>query len=207
MKNYYNFNISTNDDNRFYLNGLFSILSNNFQLESNIQLGDKTINLKFISTAKSDTCKSLLSLITTESKFIYFFIIDNNDSSVLKSKTCCEKLNIIYRDDSVNSVILKIKDGILNFLSRSSDIYDKYCLSSCIACSNVRLTYSEYQVLNLIQKENTITEISYILNKSAKTIHGQKKNAMRKLGVKSNHALYELLRHKRNTPYLISQIR
>lgn len=205
MENVYNLNISANDEDKFYVNGLIAILSRHFLISQGIDFSVKTININFISTSKSDSCRNLLPFITDEARCIYFFIIENSGRALHKEKSCGENFNIIYRTESVNSVVKKINNAIIEFLSRASDNQQKRYTSSCESCSSVRLTYSEYQVLNLIQKENTITEISYILNKSAKTIHGQKKNAMKKLGVVSNHALYELLRQKISTPYLISQ--
>ena len=205
MENVYNLNISTNDEDKFYVNGLIAILSRHFLISQGIDLRIRTININFIATSKSDSCRNLLPFITNEAKCIYFFIIENGVRALNKGKVCDENFNIIYRTESVDSVVKKINTAIIDFLSRDSYNQQKKYTSSCESCSSVRLTHSEYQVLNFIQKENTITEISYILNKSAKTIHGQKKNAMKKLGVASNHALYELLRKKISTPYLISQ--
>ena len=55
MENVYNLNISTNDEDKFYVNGLIAILSRHFLISQGIDLRIRTININFIATSKSDS--------------------------------------------------------------------------------------------------------------------------------------------------------
>lgn len=109
MENVYNLNISTNDEDKFYVNGLIAILSRHFLISQGIDLRIRTININFIATSKSDSCRNLLPFITNEAKCIYFFIIENGVRALNKGKVCDENFNIIYRTESVDSVVKKNK--------------------------------------------------------------------------------------------------
>jgi two-component system capsular synthesis response regulator RcsB len=59
--------------------------------------------------------------------------------------------------------------------------------------SGISLTPKESEVLRLLLRGLTVSDISTRLNRTKQTVSAQKKSAMRKLGVTSEYELYQQL--------------
>lgn len=104
-----------------------------------------------------------------------------------------EVVRVLYKDDETADIKRKIRAALMSWFSTKSAAIDlpvSGVSDDRDDVSLMMLTRSERVVVSLFEEGFTGKNISQILNKSEKTISGQKRAAMRKLGVYSDVALF-----------------
>lgn len=152
-------------------------------------------DLLFLSTSYATNNLILLPFFCRSFMGMHFQIIEqeNNHEKEGVIHSCIKEWPIISRKDAVSIVIDKINQS-LDLYNEKTRMYSERNYMQCHICSKYKLAPQENEVIRLIAKEKTLTVISNILKRSVKTVHSQKKSAMKKLGVGSNFELYTLLR-------------
>lgn len=121
-----------------------------------------------------------------------FIVLNSKNARQPREVVLSTVTHILYKDDESADIKHKIRKALLSPLSKKNDVH---LLTPC--ASNPEndtplggLTKSECAVIDLFKQGFTGKDIAQILHKSEKTISGQKRSAMRKLGVRSNVALF-----------------
>ncbi|MGL5385380.1 MAG: helix-turn-helix transcriptional regulator [Serratia sp. (in: enterobacteria)] len=170
-----------------------SLIDFNFKGESKFSRSASTYaDAIFIDTDVPNFYRSLEKAVSFNRGIEIFIICHEKENNLMLSSIRKDIANIIYREEGIDSIKLKISSVLQQgffldsplLLKRNEQI--KHQLTTRF---NENLTTNEYEVIKLFIRGFSGKSIAQILRKSEKTISTQKRSVMNKLGVKSNQEL------------------
>lgn len=122
-----------------------------------------------------------------------FIILKSRHVRRPRGMVLSEAVRILYKDDETGDIKHKIRAALIPWALTNKVALDALVSGVDDDAEDVplmMLTKSERVVVALFEQGFTGKDISQILSKSEKTVSGQKRSAMRKLGVHSDVALF-----------------
>lgn len=137
---------------------------------------DNLSNSVAIAKIKSIRSGVMIFIISTRvSKFNYVNISLSRKGFFIQKR---ERVSVLEN-------LIKSKfQSMLNYMEKYDGISADFIRNDLTPCQNI--------IIGLIHSGLSGREISSILNKSEKTISAHKRSAMKRLGINTNHELYEL---------------
>ena len=170
-----------------------SLIDFNFKGESEFSRSASTYaDAIFIETDVPNFYRSLEKAVSFNRGIEIFIICHEKENNLMLSSIRKDIANIIYREEGVASIKLKISSVLQRefFLDTPLTIIRNEQIKHHVTTHyNENLTNNEYEVIKLFIRGLSGKSIAQILRKSEKTISTQKRSVMNKLGVRSNQEL------------------
>ncbi|RZF11025.1 hypothetical protein B7L32_22990 [Serratia marcescens] len=178
--------VEIKDTNQYYVQGLSSILQEILPaiLKSVRQAEDP----KVVLISDDMSILNHYCLKDDDTPVFYFSLIDKRSRVIHKS--CSHECGVIYKQDTIEEVVDKVKRVILSFYKDPSEFKRKFH-NDCYLKS---ITSQEARILNCIKNGFSPKEIADILKISIKTVSTHKQKVMGKLSFSRNMDLVDWLR-------------
>ncbi|WP_099062044.1 LuxR C-terminal-related transcriptional regulator [Serratia sp. BW106] len=117
----------------------------------------------------------------------FFSLRKQNDAGWVKQPHCQSEAGVIYRNEPLDTVMLRIQSAL------ATDRQPSVAKNGCYWCEKIFITAREKEIMRYLSMEMTPAAIADRLNLSIKTVSSHKGTVMRKLGFSKSIELYRWL--------------
>ncbi|CAI1243470.1 TPA: response regulator transcription factor [Serratia fonticola] len=176
------------DDDNFYIAGLIMALSNHLKNKKIIFYTGPSNGITADITFQAIRCGTLVSPTSASrgrSPRHYFAIADRKDAHLQHLYRGVITSNILYRHQSVSTVLHLIED---NLFTQQPPLEDTQHIAE--VCLHEPLTRREQEVLRHLKQGKTHASVASCMGIKEKTISSHKRAAMKKLNFKRTSELF-----------------
>lgn len=178
--------IEVKDTNKYYAQGISYLLQKALPIIFKSHLKER--RPKIVLSATNSPILNHYCLRNDNVPVLCFSIVDR--ASQIIQKSCTYECGVIYRQDTAEEVVNKIKSIVLLYLEDQNAFKRKFR----DRCHLRKFTNQEIRVLHHIKCGLSQKEISSRLNINIKTVSSHKQNIMGKLSISRNATLVDWLR-------------